>query len=95
MADQYSTLDRLIEAAIEAGKNPLYERDVSREAERLAVAMEREGFRVIDARLTALKKVGRIVFLTKPQAASRGVHAGWSLVGNANPMSSTLLEARG
>lgn len=74
----YEVLDNLILSAVKERKSPIYEREVNREAGLLADEMGREAFRVIDCRLTALKKAGRIVHRTKAQANGQG---GWHLVG--------------
>jgi len=59
---QYETLDRkIIEHLTEnMGPHPLYARHVRGEAERIAAATGRDVFRVIDGRLTALRKAGKI-----------------------------------
>jgi len=58
----YTKLDSLIVQAVKNGKHPQYDREVSAEAKRLADAMGREGFRVTDGRMTALKRIGHITF---------------------------------
>lgn len=78
---QYDTLDRLIVAAIERKKNPLYDGSVATEAARLAAATGRDDYRVTDARLQALRKKNRIQHLTNVQAkALDGGKAGWRVV---------------
>lgn len=74
---QYEELDKRIIAAIESGHSPLYVYSCTTEAERLAQATGREGFRVIDARLQALRKQGRIQYLTKGKAPNG--KPGWFL----------------
>lgn len=77
MSDQYQELDQRIIAAIQAGSNPLYNRHANNEAIRLAKASGREEFRVIDGRLQAMRKAGKIRHLTK--AEGNGT-AGWRVV---------------
>lgn len=61
---QYANLDCAILAHITSRREPkpLYARDVRIVADPLAEATGREVCRVIDGRLTALKKAGRIHF---------------------------------
>jgi len=59
---QYDTIDALILSAILSRKSPLYELNVNAEASRLASNTGRKAFRIIDGRMTALKKSGRIEF---------------------------------
>ena len=73
----YENLDGLIIAAIKAHRNPIYAAEVNTEAEALAEATKREAFRVIDGRLQALRKAGRILWLTKAQAP--GGLGGWHI----------------
>ncbi len=68
----YATLDEEILAAIRSGKHPLYARNVHVEAKRLSDHMGRQEHRVIDGRLQALRKAGKIV-------ADRKFRAGWVL----------------
>lgn len=56
----YEALDKAILAAIAANKSPLYERGVGEQAKRIAELSGREEFRVIDGRIQALRKAGRI-----------------------------------
>lgn len=67
---QYQTLDDAILQRLEAdGLLPLqrlYTGEVRDESERLATAMGREAFRVIDGRLAALRKIGSITFVRGP-----------------------------
>lgn len=56
----YDLLDSLILAAVEQEKHPLYERRCFAEASRIAKATGREDFRVIDGRIQALRKAGKI-----------------------------------
>lgn len=74
---QYEEMDRRILKAIEQRNNPLYSRDCCDEAERLAKATGRDGFRVIDGRLQALRKAGKICHRTKSESNGKG---GWHLV---------------
>lgn len=74
---QYDKLDsRILDVISLRQGSPLYNRDVNAEAERLAALTGREAFRVIDGRLQALRKAGKIRHLTK--AESNG-SAGWKL----------------
>jgi len=59
---QYETLDRKIieHIALRRVTSPLYASHVRREADRLADATGRNVFRVIDGRLQALRKAGKI-----------------------------------
>lgn len=57
----YTQIDAAIVAAIRTcGCNPLYHPRVSRIAEQIANETGREGFRVTDGRLQALRKAGVI-----------------------------------
>ena len=75
---QYEKLDTAILEAVSRKKSPLYDRDAVAEANRIGDATGREGFRVIDGRLQALRRAGLIVHLTK--AESNG-SAGWRATG--------------
>lgn len=78
---QYDELDSRIVAAIARKKNPIYDSTVATEAARLAVATGREDYRVVDARLQALRKKGCIQHLTNAQAkALDGGSGGWRVV---------------
>ena len=68
----YATLDGEILAAIRSGKHPLYARNVHVEAKRIADQMVRQEHRVIDGRLQAMRKAGKIV-------AYRKAISGWVL----------------
>lgn len=70
---QYAMLDALILSACDRQKSPLYDRDCTTEARRLAIATGRESFRVIDGRVQALRKAGRIEYSA----------AKWHLAGSA------------
>jgi hypothetical protein len=75
----YEKLDSLIIKAIyENERNPMYKRDVAAEALRIAKATGRDDMRIIDGRLTALRKAGVIRYLKKPEAPEQ--KAGWYLV---------------
>ena len=74
----YETLDKLIIDAIACGKNPLYAGSVSAEAERIALNTVRKAFRIVDGRLTALRKAGVIMHKTKSEAS--GGLGGWKIV---------------
>ena len=72
---QYEELDKRIIKAISDREIPLYDRAVNEEAERLAAATGRDYFRVIDGRLQALRKAGKIRHLTKAESnGQRGWH---------------------
>lgn len=61
----YDHLDSLIVKAIHAGSSSLSEimrGNVGNECQRIADATWRESFRVLDARLQALRKSGQITF---------------------------------
>lgn len=68
----YSALDEAIVAAIRTGKHPLYAAKVCSAARVIAEASGREEMRVIDGRLQALRRAGRIT-------ANRKADAGWVL----------------
>jgi hypothetical protein len=57
---QYDTIDRLIVEAIKRGQAPLYDRAANAEATRLAKAMGKSDYRLVDYRTQALRKAGRI-----------------------------------
>lgn len=59
---QYDVLDAFILDAVARGSSKLYTGYVSHEAERIARATGREAMRVIDGRIQALRKAGRISF---------------------------------
>lgn len=71
---QYADLDKAILDRLDGGGDwPLhflFAHEVRRECERLAKATGRESFRVMDGRLQALRKAGKIAYDTK---------TGWSL----------------
>lgn len=73
----YDELDRRIIEAISARKNPIYAGSVLEEAKRIAAATGREYFRVIDSRLQALRKAGKIRHVTKAESNGQG---GWHVV---------------
>lgn len=56
----YEALDKAILAAIAGDKSPLYARSVDEQAKHIAEVSGREDFRVIDGRLQALRKTGKI-----------------------------------
>jgi hypothetical protein len=69
---QYAELDRLILARIVGSGNSgveltgiIYKLDVRVEAERIADATGRHQYRVVDGRLQALRKAGKITFSSK------------------------------
>lgn len=75
----YEELDRRIQSAIERIANPIYDSGVCEEAGRLAQGSGREPFRVIDGRLQALRRAGRIKWVRKAEAAKDSGQAGWRL----------------
>lgn len=74
----YDELDARIIDAVKARANPIYSRRCVDEACRLADETGRERFRVIDGRLQALRKAGKVRYFTKAEANGQG---GWHLVG--------------
>lgn len=76
----YQQIDGLIVEAIRMRRNALYTESVCGEARRLADITGREDFRIIDARLSALKKAGRIAYRTKKAAKADGSPPGWSVL---------------
>ena len=73
---QYEELDKRIISAINLHRHPLYESNVRDEADRIERSTGRESFRVIDGRLQALRKSGKIRHLTKAESNGAG---GWHL----------------
>ena len=76
----YKELDKRIIKAISERKSPLYDKAINEEARRLADATGRDVFRVIDGRLQALRKAGKIRHMTKAESNGQG---GWHAVPNA------------
>jgi hypothetical protein len=74
----YDELDRLILDAVTRDKNPLHDPAVNREAQRIAAETGREAFRVIDGRLQAMRRKGRIKWMAKAHAP--GGLGGWRVV---------------
>jgi hypothetical protein len=74
---QYQELDQRIISSIRAQRNPLYANTVSEEAARLSEGTGREDFRIVDGRLQALRRAGKIRHLSK--AEGNGT-AGWRVV---------------
>lgn len=70
----YEELDKRIVDAVAKRDNPLYDKRVNEEAARIATATARDDFRVIDGRLQALRKSGKIRYLTKAESSGQG---GW------------------
>lgn len=68
----YTALDLAITQAIQAGRHPLYAREACAEARRIAKLSGRDEMRVIDGRLQALRKAGKIT-------ADRKADAGWTV----------------
>lgn len=76
---QYQELDQRIINAIQTGHSPLYFWHVAEESGRLAAATGREDFRIVDARLQALRKANKIRFVTKSKVRP-GEKDGWQVV---------------
>jgi len=74
---QYDKLDEMIIKAIGRGDSVLYNRHCGVEASRLADLTGREEYRIIDARLQAMRKAGKIEFCTKAKGFS---FTGWRVV---------------
>lgn len=72
---QYERLDAMILLAIDSARHPLYFGPCTAEGMRIAEATGRESFRVIDGRLQALRRAGKIDHLVR--VAGRG---GWRRV---------------
>lgn len=72
----YEELDNRIVDAIAKRNNPIYDKRINEEAARIAKETGRYGFRVIDGRLQALRKIGKIRYLNKAESNGR---AGWYL----------------
>jgi hypothetical protein len=75
---QYEEIDRQIIAAIAGRRNPIYYGAVCMEAERIAHETGHESFRIIDRRLQALRKAGKIKHYRK-RDRDDGI-GGWHLV---------------
>jgi hypothetical protein len=76
MSKVYQKLDSLIIKAVSKNRaSPMYDPDVCVEARRIADATGRNDMRVIDGRLTALRKSGAIRYFNKPEAPNN--KAGW------------------
>lgn len=73
----YDELDKRILDAVSRREHPLYDRRTSEEAMRIARETGREGFRVIDGRIQALRKATRIRHVTKAGSNGQG---GWHIV---------------
>lgn len=71
---QYEELDKRIVDAVAKRKSPLYDKRVNEEAARIANGTGRDDFRIIDGRLQALRKAGKIRYLTKAESNGQG---GW------------------
>jgi len=74
---QYDELDKRIVEAVTKRKNPLYDKRINEEAARIAAGTGREDCRLMDGRLTALRKAGKIKHLTKAESNGQG---GWHVV---------------
>lgn len=70
----YKELDKRIIKAISERKSPLYDKTINEEASRISAATGRDDFRVIDGRLQALRKAGKIRHMTKAESNGKG---GW------------------
>ena len=70
----YEELDMRILDAIALDKHPLYDKRTDEEATRIAGTTGRQGFRVIDGRIQALRKAGKIRYLTKAESNGK---CGW------------------
>ena len=81
---QYETLDGLIVESIRTNEpgGPLYGVNVVAEADKLEKATGRDGFRIIDTRIQALRKAGKIRHATKAEAqcSSGRLRPGWNIV---------------
>lgn len=73
----YEELDKLIVEAVAKRNSPLYDKRINEEATRIAKCTGRDDFRVIDGRLQALRKAGKIRHLTKAESNGQG---GWHVV---------------
>lgn len=80
----YETIDGLIIQAIRENdpRGPLYASKVCREADRLSQRTGRDAFRIIDARIQALRKAKKIRYLKKAEAelTSGRLRQGWNVV---------------
>ncbi len=78
---QYDEIDSRIFNAIENKKSPIYSSLCVEEAKRISKATGRDVFRVIDGRLQAMRKAGKIIHRTKAEANGIG---GWHVVTQKN-----------
>ena len=62
-APSYTMLDAEIQIAVKAGENPLYASAVHREVRALELSTGRNGARILDGRLQALRRAGAIHYL--------------------------------
>ena len=80
---QYDRLEALIIESIRTNEpgGPLYGVNVVAEADKLEKATGRDGFRIIDTRIQALRKAGKIRHATKAEAqCSNGrLRPGWNI----------------
>jgi hypothetical protein len=74
---QYAELDKRIIKAIGDRKSVIYDKDVNEEAGRISDVTGRYDFHVIEGRLQALRKSGKIRHLTKAESDGQG---GWHVV---------------
>lgn len=83
--NQYETLDELIVESIRNNEpsGPCHGKGVLNEAARLESATGRDGFRIVDKRIQALRRSGKICFATKGKAARSGgmLKPGWNVTG--------------
>lgn len=71
---QYEELDKRIVDAVAKRKSPNYDKRINEEAARIANRTGRDDYRIIDGRLQALRKAGKIRYLTKAESNGQG---GW------------------
>lgn len=77
---KYEALDAAIIDTIDQGMSPLYCYRPLMFAEQIANEEGRQGFRVIDCRVQALRKAGRIQWLSKKDASAMGRNPGWNVI---------------
>ena len=83
--NKYETLDELIVESIRNNEpgGPCHGKGVLNEAARLEKSTGRDGFRIVDGRIQALRRAGKICFATKEKAANSGgtLKPGWNVTG--------------
>ncbi len=72
----YAQIDKRILKVISERNRPFCDRIINDEARRIAAETGRDYFRVIDGRLQALRKAGKIRHMSKAESNGRG---GWHL----------------